>query len=110
VTTVFDGMAGVMAKAFGAPVIYTPKSGESVAVRAMLREGPIEVAGDDGRAVLILSPTLQVPKNVLPDIARGDLVAAVSAPDKVYLVLNRLPNGSPAADAMLICELERVED
>jgi len=109
VTTVFDGMAGVMAKAFGAPVIYVPKSGEPVTVRAMLREGPIEVAGDDGRAVLILSPTLQVPKTVLPNIARGDLVSAVSVPEKVYLVLNSLPNGSPAADAMLICELELVE-
>ena len=99
-----------MAKAFGAPIIYTPKDGEPITVRAMLREGPIEVAGDDGRAVLILSPTLQVPKSVLPNIARGDLVSAVSAPEKVYLVLNSLPNGSPAADAMLICELELVED
>ncbi len=105
-TSIFDGMAGVMAESFGAPVIYTPKDGDPVTVTAVLREGPIEVAGEDGRAVLIMSPSLQVPRNVLPDIAREDRVAAAAEPDKVYIVLNAMPNGSPASDAMIICELE----
>jgi len=109
-TSIFDGMAGAMNDTFGAPVIYTPVSGSVQTVQATLRTGPTEVAGDDGHPILILSPTLQVPKTILPDIRRGDRVALGADPDKIYKIINRLPNGSPAADAMLICELEDVSE
>ncbi|MBU2936985.1 MULTISPECIES: head-tail joining protein [Pacificibacter] len=105
-TSVFDGMAGVMNAAFGAPVLYQPVEGEPSTVQASLREGPIEVAGGDGHPILIMNPTLQVPKTVLPNIARGDRVSSVANPSDVYFVINRLPNGSPASDAMIVCELE----
>jgi hypothetical protein len=101
-------MAGAMADTFGAPVLYTPKTGDPKTVHAILRESPIEVAGEGGHSVLIMSPTLQVPKTALAAIKRGDRVASVSAPDSVFVVVNKLPSGSPASDAMVICELERV--
>ena len=108
--SLFDGMAGLLSDVFGAPVIYTPQGGgQPQVVQALLREGPVEVAGSDGHPVLIMAPTLQVPGDVLPGIARRDTVAAVAAPGLVYVVINRLPSGSPAADAMILCELERVD-
>ena len=110
-SSIFDGMASILNDTFGGGVVYLPKvGGEPVTVQATLRAGPVEVAGGDGAPVLILGPSLQVPKTILPNIGRGDRVFSVAAPDDVYLVANRIPNGSPADDAMIICELEEVQD
>jgi hypothetical protein len=108
-TDIFDGMAGMMNDTFGADVIYTSKaSGDSRTVRASLRDGPLEVSGGDGVPIVILAPTLHVPRNILPDIRKGDRIAPVEGDALGYIVVNRIPNGSPASDAMIVCELEEV--
>lgn len=109
-TSVFDGMAGVLNSVFGAPVTIKPVSGGILEVPAVFRAEPIEVAGTDGHAVLISAPTLRVKRDVLPDIGHGDLVipSVASASGKTFRVLNRIATGSPASDAFLVCELEEV--
>jgi hypothetical protein len=108
-TDIFDGMATMMNDTFGAEVLYALKGVEAFqTVRATLRDGPLEVAGGDGASILILAPTLHVPRNILPDVKKGDRVAAVATPSDIYLVVNKIPNGSPAVDAMIVCELEEV--
>lgn len=103
-------MAGAMVDTFGAPVIYTPQSGAPSTVDAILRTAPAEVAGEGGHFVLIDGPSLQVSRSVLPDISRGDRIASAAEPGVVYFVINTISNGSPASDALIICELERVLD
>jgi hypothetical protein len=106
-TSIFNGMATVLNDVLGGAVLYTPKGDiEAQMVQAKLRTGPLEVAGGDGAPILILAPTLHVPKTVLPNIKKGDRVAAVATPDVSYLVVNKIPNGSPASDATIVCELE----
>lgn len=108
-TSIFNGMATVLNDVFGDEVLYTPKGDlEPVTVQAKLRTGPLEVAGGDGAPIVILAPTLQVPQSILPNIKKGDRVAAVATSDVVYKVVNKIPSGSPATDAMIICELEEV--
>jgi hypothetical protein len=107
-TRVFDGMATVLNGTFGGAVIFTPRDGAPRTVQATLREGPLEVSGGDGPPIVILAPTVQVPKTILPEVRKGDRFAAVSTPDKIYVVVNNIPSGSPATDAMIICELEEV--
>ena len=107
-TAIFDGMAGALADVFGAPVLYTPKTGEPQTVQATLRLEPTEVQMGDGHTQLISAPTLRVPRTTLPGIARGDRISLVSEPAAEYLVVNRIPSGSPAVDADILCELEPV--
>lgn len=109
-TSIFDGMAGVLNGVFGAPVVYNPKVGAEQTVQAVFRAEPIEVAGTDGHAVVIMAPTLRVQRNLLPDIGRGDLVtpSVASAQGKTFRVLNRLATASPSPDGFLVCELEEV--
>ncbi|WP_299145983.1 hypothetical protein [uncultured Tateyamaria sp.] len=103
--SLFDGVAGVLADVFGAPVIYTPKTGEAVQVQATLRHEPTEVVGDDGRVTLITSPTLRVSRAVLANPLPGDVVALAATPEDAFEVLNKIHSGSPAADAVWVCEL-----
>lgn len=109
-TSVFDGMAGVLNGVFGAPVVYQPAYGPAQTVQAVFRAEPIEVAGSDGHAVLIVAPTLRVQRNILPDIGRGDHVvpSVASARGKTFKVINMIPTASPAGDAFWVCELEEV--
>jgi len=107
--SLFDGIAGVLTGVFGAPVLYTPAEGVPITVEARFRSQPIEVPDTDGNTVIILSPTLRVSRTVLPDIARGDLVQPEGEHGPIYRVLNRLPSGSPADDAFIVCELEEAE-
>lgn len=108
-TALFDGVAVLLNDTFGAPVLYAAR-GETAfqAVQAKLREAPVEVAGGDGNPIVILGPTLHVPRTILPNIKKGDRVAAVATPNKLFSVVSKIPNGSPAVDAMIVCELEEV--
>lgn len=108
---VFDGVAGVLTGVFGAPVVYQPKSGAApVTISAVFRRRPILVQDQSGGDVWVLSPTMRVRRDLLPAIARGDLVQPSTVPGKTFRVLNRLPDISPAADGFLMVELEEVEE
>lgn len=104
-TNAFDGMATALAGVFGAPVTYTPQGGAQRMVQSILRRRPVSAIGPDGVDVLITAPTWRVRRDLVPEIARGDLVGDAQGSLRV---LNVWPQGSPAADAHLICELEDV--
>lgn len=103
-TSIFDGMAGVLNSVFGAPVMYLPQTGEPRAVQSVFRESPITVSGPDGGDVLIVAPTWKVPRNLLPEVRRNDQIEVSGG--RLFKVLNQIGSGSPASDAFIIYELE----
>lgn len=102
-TGLFDGMAGALSQTFGASVLYTPASGTSRTVVSVFRRMPVRAMGPDGTEVLLSSPSWRVRSNLVPELRRGDRVDAAGSG---WRVLNVWPQGSPAADAHLICELD----
>lgn len=107
--SLFDGMAGILTDVFGAPVTYTPAGGAPVQVSAVFRAAPIEVSDGEGHTTLITAPTLRVRRDILPGLRRDDRVEPSIRPGEVYEVINVLPTASPASDAFVIAELERID-
>lgn len=105
-TSVFDGMAGVLNGVFGAPVAYQPAGGSSVPLLGVFRRDPIEVSGEDGHQLWIMLPTVKLHRSDVPAIRRGDLIMPSIDPGKTYKVVNSPETASPASDAFVICELE----
>jgi hypothetical protein len=101
--TLFDGLTGIAADLLGSAVVYTPGAGTPRTVQGILRRTPVRAIGPDGVDVLITSPSWRVRADLVPEIARND---RVEASGRAYRVLSHWPQGSPAADAHLICELE----
>lgn len=110
-TSVFDGMAGVLSGVFGAPVTVFPQSSPASTVQGLFRIEPIEV-NDEGTFVMMMVPTLKVRRDLLAALERGDLVrpSTSAGAGKTYRVLNQLASASPAADAFNIYQLELVEE
>ncbi|PYG33119.1 hypothetical protein C8N36_102114 [Pelagimonas varians] len=94
---------------FGDRVDLEPSSGPATFVQGIFRREPIEVDGDDGAPVLILSPTLQVTRDQTVRLERGCEVLPSVAPGERFRVVNGQPTRSPASDAFVIYELELVE-
>lgn len=106
-TSLFDGVAGILNDTFGASVRFAPQSGAIQDVHSVFRRGPIEVEGEDGTAVLIEAPTWRVPKGSLsPMPQRGDQITPSDG--RIYAIVNEHSTGSPASDAFVIYVLERV--
>ncbi|WP_243612933.1 head-tail joining protein [Shimia aestuarii] len=105
-TSVFDGMAGALNATFGALVQHTPSGGEAVEIRAIFREQPIEVPDEDGRNILTVAPVLRVQRPVADGVSRDDVIEPGDG--ESYRVLNALTSGSPAADAFVLFQLERI--
>ncbi|TQS74024.1 hypothetical protein ERN12_05955 [Rhodobacteraceae bacterium] len=101
---VFEGMAGVLSDVLGAPVRYLPATGRPRDIQSIFREEPVTVTGDDGRDVLIVAPSWRVSRDLVAELARGDLVQPGNG--RTYKVVNHMPTGSPACDGLLLCELE----
>ena len=93
--SIFDGMAGILNDVFGAPVVIHPGGGNGRSIQAVVRREPVEVATDEGEAVLSLRPTLKALKGEVSDLVDGDRVVAEG---ETYSVSYRIPNGPPAAD------------
>lgn len=103
-TGVFDGLASVINRTFGATVTHTPDGGAAREIRAIFREEPVGIPDDDGREVLDFAPVLSAQKADAAGINRGDKIAL--ADGREWRVLNAQINGSPAADAFTVFELE----
>lgn len=103
-TSVFDGMAGIINGVLGDTVTVLPAVGSSFDLAGIFREEPIEVLEADGRGVLIMSPTLSVQKPLSASLAKGDVIQPSDG--RQFKVVNRQSNGSPASDAFVIFELE----
>ena len=104
----FDGAAGTLSDIFGAPVTYTPPGGQAQIVQAVFRRAPVEIIGADGHPIWIMAPTLRVRRDVLPGIARGDLVQPSIDSGVTYRVVDRQRTVSAASDGFIVCELEEV--
>ena len=106
--SVFDGLAGALNSVFGAPVTITRAGQSAVAVQAVFREVPVEQEAADGRPFVTISPTLQVQKNAIAALAKGDLIAPSTTAGRTFKVLQKYPNASPAVDALVTYLLEEV--
>lgn len=105
-TGLFDGMGTVLAATFGDPVTHVVDGEDPVVLQGRFRATPLEVFDDEGRAQLILEPTLRVTAPVAQNIATDDLITPGNG--QTYRVLNRHDSGSPAADAFVIFKLREV--
>lgn len=95
-TSIFDGMAGVLNGIFGAPVMISPGGGPAVEVRGVLRDEPVEQEGQDGETVVSILPSLKLQLADAQGLVRGDLVEA--ADGRRFRVTHPVPGTSPAAD------------
>lgn len=96
----------MLSDVFGAEVIYTPAGGAARTVQSVLRRTPVVATGPDGIDVLVTAPSWRVRRDLVPEIRRGDTVSDGGTPLRV---VNVWPQGSPAADAHLLCELEEMQ-
>lgn len=106
-TSIFDGVAGILADVVGDLVAYQPQSGVSRDIQSIFREAPIEVEGADGHEVLITAPSWRVSRHLAPEVRRGDRISVPGG--RAFKIMNVHPTGSPARDAFVVCELQLVE-
>lgn len=107
-TSIFNGMAGVINTVLGAPVTYAPPAGDPVSLHSIFRETPIEVATEEGGSVLTSGPSWQVRRDLISGVpAKGAVLT--TADGRQWKILNYLISRSVAVDAFYLCELERVE-
>lgn len=104
-TSLFEGMAGLLNDMFGGPVLHLPQSGGQVMIQAVFREEPVTISDADGRDVLIVAPTLRVPQDIADGMARKD---RVEVDGRAYVILNRIPTASPASDRFIMFQLEAI--
>lgn len=105
-SSIFNGMAGILSDVLGAEVQYFRAAEPGRAVQSMFRESGAEAFDQDGHPVLVVAPTWRVGRDLVPQIARGDRIEPGNG--RTYKILNYDLSASPADDAFLICELERV--
>ena len=106
-TSVFDGMAGVLAATLGAPVVISGSF--SGTAQAVFREMPYEQEMADGRVSVVVTPTLRLSR-AIATLVKGDVVAPSETPGRTFTVLQSFPSGSPAADATITYTLEEVRE
>lgn len=104
-TSYFDGMAGTLSDLFGSVILYEPASGTARDVQSIFRAAPIEVTAADGQILRIDAPSWRVRRNLVPKLARGDLIEVPGHGRFTVMVTHN--SGSPAADAFALCELHR---
>ena len=105
-TSIFDGLAGVVADVFGAPVTIAPGGASPVTIQAVLRQRQIEVAAEDGEPVIMLETVLRAPSADVATLVEGDLVTDVLG--RSWRVRYRLPPDAPSLDRLEEFVLRRV--
>jgi hypothetical protein len=106
--SIFDGLTGLLASAFGDPVTVTRSGHGSVTVAGIFRESPLDEAAGDGRSFVTTVPHVQLRRSDFATLAVGDVIAPSSTPGRTFKVLQPYPSGSPAVDAFVTYELEEV--
>jgi len=102
-TALFDGLAGALVDTFGAPVTVSPTADLPRTVRGVLREYPVDDGTGDGRRQATILPTLRLMRPDAEGVGRG---AMVEQGGRFWRVLRPVPSSSPAADAVVIFEME----
>lgn len=106
-TSLFDGLSGLLADTFGGSVRYEPQNSiDARDIQSVFREQPIEVQGADGQNVLIDAPTWRVERNCVPEVRRGDQLRL--ADGRRFKITTTHNSGSPSVDAFVICELQEI--
>ena len=105
-TSIFDGMTGILNDTFGGPVMHTPNGAPAVEIKAVFRRAPIQILQDDESEVLVMAPTLTVPEPVASAIAVDELIQPAGG--SIYRVLKSHKSGSPALDAAVVFQLREV--
>jgi hypothetical protein len=100
----FDGVAGLLSDVFGSPVTLVSQAAQ---IQAVIRSEPVPLVAPDGRTTLDMRPEMRVTSGIAAEIYSGDSI--VTASGKAYRIVARQPSGSPAADAMVIFDLEVIE-
>lgn len=103
-TSVFDGLAGVLNQVFGAPVQWVSADLGAIEVQAVFREDPVRIADEDGSEFLLKQPSLRVQRPMADQIMDGDTINPGNG--KSYRVGAGHPTGSPALDSFIVFELE----
>lgn len=105
-TSLFDGMAGLLTDVFGGPVTITPVGGAPQAARGVFREVPVDDDLADGRPGVSIVPVLRLQKPLSDSLTKN---ARLVLPDgRQFILLRPVPGGSPAADGFVAWELEPV--
>lgn len=106
-TSLFDGLSGLLAGVFGAVVRYEPQNSiDARDIQSIFREQPIEVQGADGQNVLIDAPTWRVERNRVPEVRRGDHLRLGDG--RRFRITTTHNSGSPSVDAFVICEVQEI--
>lgn len=106
-TSLFDGVTGLLGDVFGAPVTWLSPDGASLVVQSIFRRVPVEVISANGEPVLSMQPIWRVRLGSMP---RGPKAGDQIAPGdgRTYRVTAVQEGGSPAGDRFVTCELELV--
>lgn len=105
--SVFDGISGVLSSVFGAQVTVTPPGGAPVVIRGIFREEPASVLLADGREDIVSVPTVSIQRGSAAIAVKWVVAPEIAAP-RTFRVLRVLPPQSPAADALIVCQLEEI--
>lgn len=103
---IFDGISGVLNGVFGASVTVRPERTAAYEVRALFREAPIVVGQGEAGDIYDVMPTLAVQRPAAAGVNEGDVIEPGNGSS--YRVIARLPSGSPAVDAFVTFDLERI--
>lgn len=107
-SSLFDGVSGLINDVFGAPLTYTPKFGLPREIRAIFRGSPVDLVDADGIRVRDLGPTLRLRRGDAPDIGRGDQITLSDG--RRFEVDAVWPYRAPASDGFLVCDLTEVSE
>jgi hypothetical protein len=103
---VFDGMGSLCVGVFGDSVSVTPPGGVARDMRAIFREQPEPVLGADGFEIMTVMPTLSALGTDVADLIPDGTVDPGNG--KIYRCIAPMKSGSPAADAIIKIQLERI--
>lgn len=101
----FDGLGSVITATFGDTVTIQRLGTPDFTVQAMFRREPVEAIDGDGRAVLLVSPSLKLTRAEADKLATGDTVRAPDGGADLQIVNAQVHSSSPARDALVMVEL-----
>lgn len=110
-TGIFDGLGSLIRDTFGSNVQVTPHMGVTRTVKARFREQPIQIPGPEGVEVTTILPIVDVDRAEVADMLPTKLrPGAVIDPGngRTYRCVDDLNSGSPATDALVTIQLERL--
>lgn len=106
-SSIFDGAAGLIRGVLGGTVTIYPYGVPTVLTTAVFREEPMLASGGFEEAqVTVVQPFLRADRRDVVELKVGDVVDPHNG--KTYRVVSDMPQGSPADDATVEIELEKI--